>query len=85
MPRSNQISGREGSILTLMQSVSLSLDLCRKLLDNFEEMKRQFGEVSEAFCMHLYRTVYTACARVLSIHRNLMRICLNTGTMNYYM
>lgn len=90
---SGQISGREGNILLnyvkvllipVVSIISLIKLLYRKLLDNFEEIKRQFSEVSENFCtysMCLYHTV--DCMRMFVIHT--LKSAVNTAIMNHYM
>ena len=67
------------------------LILYRKLLDNFEEIKRQFSEVSERFFTYIYTNVFV-CITLCTLHVHVCHpyieiscVCFNTATMNHYM
>ena len=71
----------------MVSIISLIKLLHRKLLDNFEEIKRQFSEVSEHFLYIQYMYVFVShcvdCMCRFVIHT--LKSAVNTATMNHYM
>ena len=74
----------------MVSIISLIKLFYRKLLDNFEEIKRQFSEVSEHFFVHtLHVQMYVFVSHCVDcmcrfvIHT--LKSAVNTATMNHYM
>ena len=69
----------------MVSVISLIKLLYRKLLDNFEEIKRQFSEVSERFLyiQYVFISHCVDCMCIFVIHT--LKSAVNTATMNHYM